>query len=295
MTRPVEDARVTVVVMSRNRRRELLASLSRHRAPVVYVDNASTDGSAEAVRAAHPDVDVVELDRNAGAYARTVGVHRARTPFVAFADDDSWWAPGALALAADALSAHPRVDAVTARILVGADERLDPVSVEMARSPLPPPPGGGPGPSLLGFVACATMVRTEAFLAVGGFDRVVRFPGEEERVALDLVTAGRYLCYLDEAVVHHHPSPVRHGPAQRARGIARSHVLTGVMRLPWRRAGARAVQALATGAATRRGALDAVRDLPAALRERRPVGPEVLAMLDRLEEAAGAAREGQRV
>lgn len=178
MTRPVEDARVTVVVMSRNRRRELLASLSRHRAPVVYVDNASTDGSVEAVRAAHPDVDVVELDRNAGAYARTVGVRRARTPFVAFADDDSWWAPGALALAADALSAHPRVGVVTARILVGADQRLDPVSVEMARSPLRPPAGGGPGPSLLGFVACATMVRTEAFLAVGGFDPVVRFPGE---------------------------------------------------------------------------------------------------------------------
>lgn len=78
MTRPVEDARVTVVVMSRNRRRELLASLSRHRAPVVYVDNASTDGSAEAVRAAHPDGDVIELDRNAGAYARTGPAGRGR-------------------------------------------------------------------------------------------------------------------------------------------------------------------------------------------------------------------------
>ena len=36
---------VTVVVASRNRRTDLLASLPRHEAPVVLVDNASTDGT----------------------------------------------------------------------------------------------------------------------------------------------------------------------------------------------------------------------------------------------------------
>ena len=91
----------TVVVASQNRREELLTTLPRHEAPVVLVDNASTDGTAEAVRAAHPEVTVIALDRNVGARARTVGVRRAGTPFVAFADDDSWWAPGDLARAVD--------------------------------------------------------------------------------------------------------------------------------------------------------------------------------------------------
>ena len=47
-----------------------------------------------------------------------------------------------------------------------------------------------PGPSILGFLACAVVVRRSAFLDVGGFDDVVFFGGEEERVALDLAAAG---------------------------------------------------------------------------------------------------------
>ncbi|HEX5740335.1 MAG TPA: glycosyltransferase family A protein, partial [Pilimelia sp.] len=84
-------AAVTVVVATRNRRDTLLRSLAHHRVPVVVVDNASTDGTAPAVRAAYPDVCVVPLDRNAGAAARTVGAKLACTPYVAFADDDSYW------------------------------------------------------------------------------------------------------------------------------------------------------------------------------------------------------------
>ncbi len=163
---------VTCVVASRNRRADLLASLPRHEAPVVLVDNASTDGTVEAVRAAHPDVTVVPLPRNAGALARTLGAARAGTPFVAFTDDDSWWAPGDLARAAEIMRAHPRLGLLAARILVGEADELDPVCAEMADSPLGTA-ADLPGPSLLGFVACAALVRTEAFAAVGGFDAVV--------------------------------------------------------------------------------------------------------------------------
>jgi GT2 family glycosyltransferase len=180
---------VTVVVASRNRRDDLLASLPRHEAPVILVDNGSTDGTVAAVRAARPEVTVLPLDRNVGARARTIGVARAGTPFVAFADDDSWWAPGDLARAVAILRAHPRLAVLNARILVGPDERLDPVCREMADSALGTAPDL-PGPSLLGFVACGAVVRTEAFQAVGGFDPVVKFPGEEERLALDLAAAG---------------------------------------------------------------------------------------------------------
>jgi len=99
---------VTVVVASRNRRADLLASLPRHEAPVVLVDNGSTDGTVAAVGSALPAVRILPLDRNVGALARTVGVLAAATPYVAFADDDSWWAPGALARAVEVLEAHRR-------------------------------------------------------------------------------------------------------------------------------------------------------------------------------------------
>jgi glycosyltransferase involved in cell wall biosynthesis len=281
MSPAVEDARVTVVVASRNRRDELLASLTRHRSPVIYVDNASTDGSAAAVRELLPHVEIVRLRRNAGAYARTVGVRRARTPFVAFADDDSWWAPGALAVGAAALARHPRVAVVNARILVGHAARTDPVCEEMARSPLPDD-AGLPGVPILGFVACAAMVRRDAFLAVGGFDALVRFPGEEERPALDLAAAGWAMRYLDDAVVHHHPSPVRQAPERRVRDLTRASVLTGVMRLPWRHAAARVRSAWRAGPPERAGAVDALRELPAAVRAREPAPAEVLRHLELL-------------
>src|SRR5215218_1885574 len=93
---------VSVVVITRNRRDDLLVNVPRllalpERPPIIVVDNDSTDGSSDAVRNRFAEVHVEPLDRNAGAAGRNVGVALATTPYVAFADDDSWWQPGALA------------------------------------------------------------------------------------------------------------------------------------------------------------------------------------------------------
>jgi GT2 family glycosyltransferase len=277
--RPGDD--VTVVVASRNRRDDLLATLPRHEAPVVLVDNGSTDGTVPAVREAHPDVTVLPLEHNLGARARTIGAAEAGTPFVAFADDDSWWAPGDLARAVAIMQDHPRLALLNARILVGPEGRLDSVCDEMAASPLGTVPDL-PGPSLLGFVACAAMVRTAAFEEVGGFDPVVRFPGEEERLALDLAGAGWGLAYVDEVTVHHHPSVHRQAPVHRQVALWRSRVLTAVMRHPAPDLPRTLLTALRSGRPGIEGLLRAVPDLPAALRHRRPIPPEVRADLRRL-------------
>ena len=276
---------VTVVVASRNRRDDVLASLPQHEAPVILVDNASTDGTVDAVRAAHPDVTVLAQARNLGAEGRTLGVARADTPFVAFADDDSWWAPGDLARAVAILRAHPRLAVLDARILVGPEHRLDPLCAEMAASPLGTPPDL-PGPALLGFIACGAIVRTEAFRAVGGFDSVVRFPGEEERLALDLAAAGWAIAYVDAVTVHHHPSSARHSPVQRQAAVWRSRLLTAVMRLPAPDVARTVRHALAAGAPGRAGIRGALPDLGAALRRRRVVPRRVLGELRRLRDGA---------
>jgi GT2 family glycosyltransferase len=211
-----------------------------------------------------------------------VGVARAGTPFVAFADDDSWWAPGDLARAVAVMRAHPRLAVLNARILVGPEERLDPLCAELADSPLGTPPDL-PGPELMGFIACGAMVRTEAFTAVGGFDPVVRFPGEEERLALDLAAAGWGIAYVDAVTVHHHPSPARHSPTERQAAVWRSRLLTAVMRLPGSDVARALRDALAAGAAGRAGIRTALPDLAAAVRRRRVVPRRVLADLRRLQ------------
>ncbi|WP_066940624.1 glycosyltransferase family 2 protein [Microtetraspora fusca] len=276
------SARVTVVVATRDRRADLARSLPRHEAHVILVDNGSTDGSPRFVRERFPRVEVVELGRNRGAPARNVGVLRARTPYVAFADDDSWWAPGALDRAAEIMDAHPRLAVLAGRVLIGEDGRLDPICGEMAASRLGAEPDL-PGPSVLGFLACGAVVRRDAYLAAGGFDDVVFFFGEEERLAVDLAAAGWGLAYVEDVVAHHHPSPSRDPRGRQALAV-RNALLTAVLRRPWRVVVTGALAALRDGPAGRRGVRDAVGRLPVALARRRLLPPSVEAarsLLDR--------------
>lgn len=265
-------SRVTVVVASRDRREALAHSLPRHEVPVVLVDNDSSDGSADWVRRHLPHVRVVRLPRNRGAVGRTIGVRSVTTPYVAFSDDDSWWAPGALAEAVRVLDAHPRLAVLAARVLVGPGERLDPVSTVMAESPLGTD-GDLPGPSVLGFLACAVVVRRDAFEQAGGYDDVIEFCGEEERLALDLASYGWGLAYVDDVVAHHHPSP-RRDAGGRDRLAARNRVLTTVLRRPWPVV-RREVRRTAATPVGRAALLDAAARLPRALARRRVVPPSV--------------------
>jgi GT2 family glycosyltransferase len=178
-----------------------------------------------------PDVTVVRLGANRGAVARNVGVDQVRTPYVAFADDDSWWAPGALGLAATYLTGSPRLGLLAARVLVGEEERLDEVTIAQASAPLGYAPDL-PGPSVLGFLACGVVVRRDAFLQAGGYDSVVHMYGEETRLAWDLRSAGWGLAYVDDVVAHHHPSNAPR-PAHVAVTLERNRVLTALMRRPW--------------------------------------------------------------
>jgi GT2 family glycosyltransferase len=282
---PASPAPVAVVIATRNRGNELLATLARLRAlgerpPIVVVDNGSTDGTAELVRASDLGVRVIALRRNQGGAARTVGARLVDSPYVAFSDDDSWWAPGALGQAADLMDRHPRLAVLAARVLVGPEERLDPVCDEMARSPLPWAPDL-PGPSVLGFIACGAVVRRAAFLEVGGFDARLGVGGEEELLAVDLAARGWGLAYTDQVVAHHHPSPSR-DPSGRRRVQVRNALWSAWLRRPLGGA-ARQTLHLAVLAVHQPGAssglLLAMLGLPWVLRERRPVPQELEAAL----------------
>jgi N-acetylglucosaminyl-diphospho-decaprenol L-rhamnosyltransferase len=260
-----ETSEVTVVIATRNRRERLMQTVREHAAPVILVDNGSTDGTPEAVEAAFPAVTVVRLGANRGAAARNVGVERARTPFVAFADDDSYWAPGSLARAAQLLRDHPRAGLLSARVLVGPEGRLDPVSAAMAAAPLGVAPGA-PGPAVLGFIACSAVVRRTAFLGCGGFDRTLLVYGEEDLLAMDLAAAGWLLSYEPSLVVRHLPEAAGRDTGARRRIETRNRVLTALLRRP------PAVIARSVAAAWRQdrsGLTAAALLLPWALRHRR--------------------------
>ncbi|MBO0744034.1 MAG: glycosyltransferase, partial [Candidatus Dormibacteraeota bacterium] len=195
---------IGVVVITRNRKQRLLETLSQLRRlpghpPVVLVDNGSSDGTCRAVYEQHPWVRVLALGTNQGGAARNRGVRYLDTDLVAFCDDDSWWEPAALPIAERLLEAHPRLGLIAGRVLVEPEGRLDPLCDEMAISALPPL-AGLPGPRVLGFLACAAVVRRQAFLEAGGFHPQLGVGGEEELLAFDLRARGWELVYADRVV-----------------------------------------------------------------------------------------------
>jgi N-acetylglucosaminyl-diphospho-decaprenol L-rhamnosyltransferase len=286
-------SRVGVAIATRNRREQLLATLGRlrelpERPPILVADNASTDGTAEAVRERHPDVGLLALQENRGAAARNAAVRTLATPYVAFSDDDSWWEPGALHRAADVLGAHPQVGLLAARVLVGPEQRLDPTCEAMARSPLTDAGGEQmPGTPVLGFVACGAIVRRTAFLQVGGFDARYGIGGEERLLAGDLVGAGWLVRYDPAVVVHHWPCSDGVGarPGRAARMVRNDLWSAWLRRPPWAVPAAtrRALSDGGAGWETLRGAGAALRGLPWILRERRPHSREVEAAMRVLE------------
>lgn len=282
---PGAPTRVSVTMVTRDRRDTTLTTLGLllalpEQPPITVVDNGSRDGTVDAIRAVWPTVDAVALPSNLGAAARTIGVQRSRSPYVAFSDDDSWWEPGALALAADILDAHLRLGLLAGRVLVGPQAREDPVCALMATSPLARTPSHA-GPAVLGFIACGAVVRRDAYLAVGGFHERFGIGGEEELLAADLAAAGWHLSYMDRVVAHHHPSPSR-DPQRRREIQARNALWFDWLRLSPRMAlhhALRAVQDARHDQTSRRALLEAALGLPWIVRERRRLPASVEAEL----------------
>lgn len=280
-----------VVIATRNRCERLPTTLRQllalpERPAVLVADNASTDGTPAMIARDFPGVRVLTLPANHGALARTLGVRALDTPYVAFSDDDSWWAPGALSRAADLFGAHPRLGLIAARTLVGPAADPDPLNDVLAGSPLGPATDL-PGTQVLGFLACGAVVRRSAYLDAGGFHRLLFIGGEETLLAYDLAARGWGVSHCPDIVAHHHPHPApRTGrPAVQHRNA----LLTAWLRRPLPYALAR-TRALAADARrdhhARRGLRGALVRLPAALYDRRPLPPQVERAARLLEESA---------
>jgi GT2 family glycosyltransferase len=235
--------RISVVVLTYNRRDELLRNLERLRdhapgIPIIVVDNGSSDGTADAVQSGFPEVRLVRAPANLGAAGRNLGVAAASTPYVAFCDDDTCWEPGALEEAERLLAGAPRAGVINACVRVGPDGRTDPTCDIMARSPLGPGPGGTT--RLLGFMAGACIFRRQAYMEAGGYEPRFFIGGEEALLAFDLAALGWDMLYAGHIFTWHHPSPLRDRPL-RADLLNRNAIWTAWLRLrpgpAWRETG----------------------------------------------------------
>ena len=182
---------MTVVVLSWNGREDTLACLrslaaaTYPRLEVIVVDNGSSDGSADAVAAAHPDLVLIPLDANLGfAGGMNVGIAEALSRGagpVMLLNNDTVVEPGFVEPLVDALESRSDASAACSQIVF----RDDPATVWYAGASFRPGRGhhgsnhgyGRPRiaattPPFVTDRACggAMLVPAAAFAELGDFD-----------------------------------------------------------------------------------------------------------------------------
>ena len=116
---------LSIIIVSWNAKKYLVECLQSIRATaqglayeVVVVDNASSDGSPEAVKQDFPGVWLIETGANLGfARANNLGVGRARGRYCAFVNSDVVVLPGCFQALLAFMDAHPEVGLAGPRLL----------------------------------------------------------------------------------------------------------------------------------------------------------------------------------
>jgi N-acetylglucosaminyl-diphospho-decaprenol L-rhamnosyltransferase len=242
------SARVGVVIVTFNAAgvigaalQSVIGQLRDREWEAVVVDNASTDGTAEAARAIHADVRVLTNAMNVG-FARGVnqGIAATRAPYILILNPDCRLAPRSLERLLEELERDARSAIVAPRILnadgsvqgnargdpdmmtgifgrTSALRRLFPGLAVARRNVID---DSGAGTVTVDWVSGACMLaRREALDIVGGFDERYFLYWEDADLCRRLRTAGYVIRHVREAeAVHDSGHSSRHvrGLADRA-------------------------------------------------------------------------------
>ena len=221
----MQGVRVSAIVVNHRRpdlTRQCLAALATalERVPgggeVVVVDNGSGDGSADAIRAAAPAAELVELPRNVGfAAAAAIGIRRSRGDWVLLVNNDVLVEPSAVAELVAVGEFAPDIGSVAAQMRFASDPRVinsagigvDRLGTAYDRLLGAPVAASESAPvEVFGASGGAALLRRRMLDAVGGIDESYFFGLEDADLAWRARMAGWRCLYAPRAVVHH-----RHG------------------------------------------------------------------------------------
>ena len=215
--------RLSIIILTWNQRRltmDCLDSLSTLHADetveLIVVDNASTDGTAEAIAAQYPRAIVLRNEHNRGvAAARNQGLKVARGERVMLLDNDTIASPHAIEQMMHYLDTHPTVGLCACR-LVDRDGTVQ----DSAK----PYPGLGikirnvlglqHGPAQFAADADGTLaptyvigacqlIRREVIEAVGLLDESIFYGPEDADFCLRATNAGWQVRYLPQVTIMH--------------------------------------------------------------------------------------------
>jgi len=226
---------VSVIIITWNRRDELLVTLramERQTVPheLIVVDNGSTDGTGEAVLAAHPGARVVTLPHNTGvSIGRNRGIEAATHELLVFLDDDATFADAtALQRVIDRFAETPGLGILATNICQAAtgepesaaiprrDKRTMDTDYEAAYFA-----GGG------------FALRRELFERIGMFPEDILYGGEEMDLSWRALDAGFVITWAHDLVVLHRLSPLARPGGRWIRANMCNRLRLPIKFLPW--------------------------------------------------------------
>ena len=193
--------RASFVIVNYNRKNELLETISKTKDlikgnldyEIVVVDNASIDGSADAIEITFPDVILIRKVQNMGAPAWNEGFEKAQGEYFIIIDDDSHVESG-LEDALNYLDRNKEVGVLALNITSGPYTSDDWMWTD--------------GQDLVGFIGCGAILRRETYQKIGGYAEWIFLYVNEWELGLRAIEAGYRVKYFKKCKVVHRASRI---------------------------------------------------------------------------------------
>ena len=229
--REFDTPRIGALVVAYNRREDTLDCVrslirdSLEERSVYVVDNASTDGSPEALAESFPKVNLIRSEENLGfAGGNNIGLAQMIEDGLDAAfliNNDAVVEPGTLRRLAEAAFSEPETGVTTPKILLHSDPgviwaaggNIDPENgVAVQRCYGEDDQGQADKPADLDYaIWCAMLIKTSAILKVGGMDPSYFMYYEEAEWCRRIREAGFRIVYVPGARVLHKVGLVENG------------------------------------------------------------------------------------
>lgn len=210
--------KASFVIVNYNRKDELLITLSKTKElvadnaseyEIVVVDNASTDGTADAVKSDFPEVVLIENPVNTGAPAWNLGFEKAKGDYFIILDDDSHIVSG-LEEGLEYMEKNPKVGILALNVVSGpyTSDRW----------------GWKDGQNIAGFIGCGAIFRKETYKKIGGYAEWMFLYVNEWELSLRCINAGYDVRFFGNSKVIHRVSSL-HRSSKRLRVFVTKHEL----------------------------------------------------------------------
>jgi GT2 family glycosyltransferase len=191
--------KISFVILNFNREKELLITIAKTMElmagksdyEIIVVDNASSDGSVQSVKAMFPQVQLIQRSVNIGIAGWNDGFEVAKGEYLVVLDDDSNIVSG-LEEALAVLEASPKIGILALNVTGGAFPTDYLVHME----------------DNIDFIGCGAIIRRELYLKIGGFAEWLFIYTHEWEYAIRCLEAGYKIRYFADCLVDHRTSVI---------------------------------------------------------------------------------------